>query len=647
MNRLAASTSPYLRQHKDNPVDWWPWCPEAFDEARRLDRPVLLSVGYSACHWCHVMAHESFEDLATAQLVNDLYVPVKVDREERPDVDAVYMAATVAMTGQGGWPMTAFLTPGGEPFFAGTYYPREAFQTLLSRGAAAWRDHRGAILEQGRELLAALGRPPATGSADFETAALVTALATTFDATHGGFGGAPKFPPSMVAEFLLRHAAAGGPQAGQALAMVEQTCERMARGGLYDQLVGGFARYCTDARWVVPHFEKMLYDNALLLRLYAHLWRQTGSALARRVALEVAGWMRAELTTPEGGFASALDADSDGAEGRFYVWTPAQLAGVLGPGDGAAAAELLVVTGPGTFEDGASVLQLPVDPPDADWWARVRAELARARSTRPRPARDDKVVAAWNGLAIAGLAEVGVLFDRGDLVAVARAAAELLVQVHLEGGRLRRTSRDGSAGPGSGVLEDYADVAEGFLALHQASGELRWLETAGELLDVVLDRFADGEGAFFDTADDAEQLVLRPRDPTDNATPSGTSAAAGALLTYAALTGSARHRAAAEAALRTLAPLAARHPRFAGWAAAVAEAAAAGPLEVAVVGREDLARVARRTPSPGAVVVTGGDSPLLADRPPGAAYVCRAFTCQAPTTDAGQLAVQLGVTLPP
>jgi uncharacterized protein len=646
-NRLADATSPYLLQHKDNPVDWWPWCDEAFAEARERGVPVLLSVGYAACHWCHVMAHESFEDPAAAAYVNAHFVAVKVDREERPDVDAVYMEATQAMTGHGGWPMTCFLTPTGEPFFCGTYFPpldrpgMPSFRTVCQSVVKAWSERREEIEAAGADVvrqLAAHSTPPATGEA--VTAARLDAAAGRllheYDDRRGGFGGAPKFPPSMALEFLLRQHARTGDKA--ALDAVATTCERMARGGIYDQLAGGFARYSVDDSWVVPHFEKMLYDNALLARVYAHWWRATGSPLARRIAIETCEWMLAELRTSEGGFASSLDADSEGEEGRFYVWTPAEV--------GPTAAQLFGVTGDGTFEHGRSVLQLLRDPDDERQWQDERARLLQLRAQRVRPGRDDKVVAAWNGLAIAALADCGVLFDRADLVDAAAQAAQLLAGVHLDdSGRLRRVSRDGVAGEPAGVLEDYGDVAEGLLTLHQVTGERRWLDLATRLLDVVLERFADGNGGFFDTADDAEKLVRRPQDPTDNATPSGLAAVTNAFVTAAALTADARYRAAAERAIGTVVPLLERFPRYAGWAAAAGEAMVAGPLEVAVVGAPDLAAIARRTGSPGAVVVTQGESPLLDGRPPGAAYVCRGFVCDAPIADPAELGRRLDVTL--
>ncbi|MFH9819242.1 thioredoxin domain-containing protein [Streptomyces sp. NPDC017230] len=676
-NRLAQATSPYLLQHADNPVDWWPWAADAFEEARRRDVPVFLSVGYSACHWCHVMAHESFEDGPTAEFLNSHFVSVKVDREERPDVDAVYMEAVQAATGQGGWPMTVFLTPDAEPFYFGTYYPPEprhgmpSFRQVLQGVHQAWAERRDEVTEvagkivrdlAGREISYGDARPP--GEAELGQALL--GLTREYDPQRGGFGGAPKFPPSMVIEFLLRHHARTG--ADGALEMARDTCERMARGGIYDQLGGGFARYSVDREWVVPHFEKMLYDNALLCRVYAHLWRATGSDLARRVALETADFMVRELRTAEGGFASALDADSDDGmgkhvEGAYYVWTPAQLTEVLGADDAALAAQYFGVTVEGTFEHGSSVLQLPQQEGvfDAGRIASVKARLLAARDGRPAPGRDDKVVAAWNGLAIAALAETGAYFERPDLVEAAVAAADLLVRLHLdEQARLFRTSKDGRAGAHAGVLEDYADVAEGFLALASVTGEGVWLDFAGLLLDHVLTRFTDGSGSLYDTASDAERLIRRPQDPTDNATPSGWTAAAGALLSYAAHTGSEPHRTAAEHALGVVKALGPRVPRFVGWGLAAAEALLDGPREVAVVAPaldDDAAKGLHRTALlgtvPGAVVafgVEGSDEfPLLADRPlvdgAPAAYVCRNFTCDAPTSDPERLRAALRTAL--
>ncbi len=689
-NRLAAATSPYLQQHAENPVNWYEWGPEAFAEAERRDVPLLISVGYAACHWCHVMAHESFEDEVTAALINERFVAVKVDREERPDVDAVYMRATQAMTGSGGWPMTVFATPGGAPFWCGTYFPptpvsgMPSFTQVLAAISEAWQEQRGQLEEDARRLTAALadaGRPAPVAAVaipglDHEPGTVLPAaldaarerLAASFDRRRGGFGGAPKFPPSMLLEWLLRRSATSVPDAGEAMAMAQRTLEAMARGGMRDQLGGGFARYSVDAAWVVPHFEKMLSDNALLLRVYAHWWRATGSPLARAVTEETATFLLREMRTAEGAFAASLDADSqapDGShrEGAFYVWDRAGLREALGTADGEWAADLWDVTEAGTFEHGSSVLQLRADPEpqDAERCAQVRARLMAARDQRPRPGIDAKVVAAWNGLAIAALADAGEILGRADWIAAAVGAAELVLRVHASesaaGRRLVRTSRDGVAGAAPAVLEDYADLAEGLLALCQATGDARWLDEAGGLLEEVLGRFQDDAGVFHDTADDETDPVLarivRPRDVADGPSPSGQAAAAGALLTYAALTGSGTHRAAAERALAEPLALAAAHPRAAGWALAVAEAALDGPREIAVVGppgsreADELWQVALRTTAPGAVHVRGvpldrgtapaAEVPLLADRwlvdGSPAAYVCRGFVCERPVTE--------------
>ena len=652
-NRLATATSPYLRQHADNPVDWWPWSDEALAEARRRDVPILLSVGYAACHWCHVMAHDSFEDADVAALMNEHFVSIKVDREERPDIDAVYMDATTALTGQGGWPMTCVLTPAGEPFFAGTFFPKEQFAQVLTAVAQAWIEDREEVLAAGARITAAITEATLTGRAGkVPDAELLDAAAARLggqvDTEHGGFGHAPKFPPSMVLEFLLRHYERT--RDPSSLDIVTRTCEAMARGGMYDQLAGGFARYSVDEAWVVPHFEKMLYDNALLLRLYLHWWRLTGSALAERTARETADFLVRDLRTPQGGFASALDADTNGVEGLTYVWTPAQLREVLGA-EADAAARLFEVTDDGTFDDGASTLQLLRDPTDRPQWTDLRARLLAARTTRPQPARDDKVVTAWNGLAIAALAEAGALLDSRYLDA-AIAAATLLTGTHQVDGRLRRTSRDGAVGTAAGVAEDYGDLADGLLVLHQVTADPRWLTATGSLLDTALAHFADGKGGFFDTADDAERLIRRPQDPTDNATPSGQSAVAQALLTYSALTGSLPHRQAAESALGVVSWLGVQQPRFLGWSLAAAEGLVSGPLQIAVVGEPDggvLTASAWQGRPPGAVVVSGAPDapgvPLLEARPVvrgrPAAYVCRGMVCDAPVTDVDALIAAL------
>ncbi len=642
-NRLADATSPYLLQHRDNPVDWWEWGPEAFAEARSRRVPVLLSVGYAACHWCHVMAHESFEDEATAAYLNEHFVSVKVDREERPDVDAVYMQATTSMTGHGGWPMTCVLDHDGNPFFAGTYFPDQprhgspSFRQVLEALVDAW-DNRGddvrrvagTVREHLNQVAALAGG--AIGQEQVDTA--VRMLAGEFDPRNAGFGGAPKFPPSMVLEFLLRD---GSTPARQ---MLDATCEAMARGGIYDQLGGGFARYSVDAQWVVPHFEKMLYDNAQLVGLYAR-W---GGPLGERIAAGTADFMLRELRTPEGGFASALDADSEGVEGKFYAWTPAELLEVLGPDHGAWAAQVFEVTEGGTFEHGASTLQLPADPegPGAQRLEHVRERLLAAREARVRPELDDKVVAAWNGLAISGLCDAGRLLGREEYVEAAVAAGRLLSRLHFVDGRLLRVSRSGVAGRHAGVLEDHGCVASGFLSLAAVTGDVAWLDHARALIDTALVHFRSDDGGFFDTADDAETLVARPRDPGDNASPSGLSSMVHALVTAHAMTGEGRYRSAAEEAIATVAGLAERAPRFTGWSLAAAVTMLDGPLEVAVVGpagseRDALERAARGRA--GAVVVVGDpdsgipllDGRVLVDGLP-SAYVCRGFVCERPVT---------------
>ncbi|QUH00189.1 thioredoxin domain-containing protein [Saccharopolyspora erythraea] len=672
-HRLADATSPYLLQHADNPVDWWQWSPEAFEEARRRDVPVLLSIGYAACHWCHVMAHESFEDEVTAAVMNENFVNIKVDREERPDVDAVYMEATQAMTGQGGWPMTCFLTPDAEPFHCGTYYPSAplhgmpSFRQLLDAVAGAWRERGGEVRQAATRVVEQLSAQrtalPESFLDDEVIATAISRLHAEADPEHAGFGDAPKFPPSMVLEFLLRHQERqNAPGSGHtALEMAEATCEAMARGGIYDQLAGGFARYSVDAAWVVPHFEKMLYDNALLLRVYAHLARRRESPLAERVARETAAFLLRDLRTPEGGFAASLDADTEGVEGLTYVWTPEQLAEVLGDADGAWAAELFEVTESGTFEHGTSTLQLKRDPGDPARWRRVRDALYDARSRRPQPGKDDKVVTSWNGMAITALVEASTALGEPEWLAAAEQAAKLLVERHLVDQRLRRSSRDGVVGAAAGVLEDYGCLADGLLSLHQATGEPRWLEVACSLLDTALEQFPDSDnpGAYYDTAADSEELVRRPSDPTDNASPSGASSLTSALLTASALAGGSaaqRYRQAVEQALSRAGLLAERAARFAGHWLSTAEALAHGPLQVAVAGSEDdgdrtaLLEAAWRH-SPGGAVVLAGEPeatgvPLLADRPlvdgSAAAYVCRGYVCDRPVTGVDDLVETLG-----
>jgi uncharacterized protein len=653
-NQLAGAASPYLRQHADNPVHWQQWSPAALAEAAKRDVPILLSIGYAACHWCHVMAHESFDDHEVAAAMNGDFVCIKVDREERPDIDAVYMNATVALTGQGGWPMTCFLTPDGRPFYCGTYYPKDAFLQLLSAVSSTWNERRDEV-EQSSDHIAGELRSMVSGlpggGPQVDPALCDHAVAVVLrdeDTAHGGFGGAPKFPPSALLEALLRHwERAGSPQA---LAAIRRTGTAMARGGMYDQLAGGFARYSVDNAWVVPHFEKMLYDNALLLRAYAHWARRTGDPLARRVSYETARFLLDDLRDGDM-FTSSLDADADGREGSTYVWMPAQLTEILGDDDGHWAASVFGVTEAGTFEAGASVLQLHGDPDDQARLDRVRAALLAARLTRPQPGRDDKVVTAWNGLAITALAEASVALGAPELANAATDCATALLALHKVDGRLRRASLGGRVGESAAILEDHAMLATGLLALYQLTTEAAWLTAATHLLDIALAHFTDHDnpGRWFDSADDGERLLLRPADPYDGATPSGASAIAEALLTASHLTGGGqadRYGQAATDALQAHSPLLARAPRSAGHWLAVAEAAVRGPLQIAVacggLGSQLLADARRIAPG-GAIVVGGevGSSELLVGRGrvhgADAAYVCRGRVCDLPVTSAAEL----------
>ena len=659
-NRLGEATSPYLRQHADNPVHWQQWNAEALEEARRRDVPILLSIGYAACHWCHVMAHESFEDQQVAEVANANFVSIKVDREERPDLDAIYMNATVAMTGHGGWPMTCFLTPDGRPFFCGTYFPKAQFLQLMSAVSETWRTRRDEVEEASSHIVGELGRMTgglSSGGPELTVALCDHAVAAVLrdeDTARGGFGGKPKFPPSALLEALLRnHERTLSPVP---LAAVRRTCEAMARGGMYDQLAGGFARYTVDADWVVPHFEKMLYDNALLLRVYAHWARRTGDLLARRVAAETAAFLLGDLADGDV-FTSSLDADAAGVEGSTYVWTPEQLREVLSEDDGDWAATLFGVTEDGTFEHGSSTLQLRHDPADAERFERVRAALLAARALRPQPPRDDKIVTAWNGLAITALAEASVALGDPALLAAAERCAAEIVRVHLVDGRLRRASLGGRVGRSPGVLEDYAALATGLLTLYQLTGAQHWLSSATGLIDVALRHFADPDrpGRWFDSADDAEQLMVRPADPIDGATPSGASLAAEALLTAAHIVDAdraGRYGEAAADALLAHTALLGRAARSAGHWLTVAEAAVRGPLQVAVATVDPGSALlsAARGMAPGGAVVVGGpvDSmPLLdgRDRVRGedAAYICRGRVCDLPVTTAAELAAALGV----
>ncbi len=647
-------------------MHWQQWTSEALAEAATRDVPILLSVGYAACHWCHVMAHESFSDDDVAAAMNAGFVCIKVDREERPDLDAVYMNATVALTGQGGWPMTCFLTPDGRPFFCGTYYSKAGFLQLLDAIVDTWRHRRAEVEEASDDIAGELksmasglpGGGPALAPEVCDQA--VAGVLRDEDVVRGGFStnqtGAPKFPPSAVLEALLRNWERTGD--AEALATVERTCGAMARGGIYDQLAGGFARYSVDASWVVPHFEKMLYDNALLLRVYAHWARRSGKPLARKVGDETAGFLIRDLGD-EGMFTSSLDADANGVEGLTYAWTAGQLRDVLGHDDGRWAAELFAVTDTGTFEHGTSVLQLPGDPDSLERFGRVRTALLAARLRRPQPGRDDKVVTAWNGFAITALAEASIALDRPEFLNAATHCARSIVALHVVDGRLRRASLGGRVGKNAAVLEDYAGLATGLLTLYQQTGDGDWLTTATGLLDVALDHFADPDrdGRWYDTADDAEQLVVRPSDPIDGATPSGASLIAEALQLAAHLVPAdraERYSSAAATSLATATPILVKQPRSGGHWLAVAEAAVRGPIQVAVscasIDSELLA--AARVLAPGGAIVVGGtvdSSELLLgrDRIGGrdAAYVCRGHVCDLPVTTAGDLAAAMGASV--
>ena len=663
-NHLVHSSSPYLLQHADNPVDWWEWSPEAFAEARERNVPIFLSIGYSACHWCHVMAHESFENQKIADYLNSNFVSIKVDREERPDIDSIYMEATVALTGHGGWPMSVFMDADGKPFYAGTYFPPEphhglpSFGQLLVSISETWKQRRPEVQAAGQRIIDALNRrgvPDAPAEiSEMSTDELqsilrgsVRTLEESFDPVYGGFGGAPKFPPSMVLEFLLRMSLDS--EVGEsALFMASTTLDAMARGGLYDQLRGGFARYSVDAQWVVPHFEKMLYDNALLIRVYAHWWRLTGNPLAQRVVEESIEFLTAELMTEQGAFASALDADSEGEEGKFYAWSPDEIAAVVAPEKVQDLLQLLTVTADGTFEQGKSTLQLPIDPQDWPDWLHTRTALAAAQDERVRPGRDDKVIAAWNGLAIAALAEAGAIFNQPLWIEAATHAAEYLLATHVgpvgqesRTDALLRTSLGGVAGRHSGVLDDYANVAEGFISLYEVTGEDRWLNQARIFTRSAVEHFSDGAGGFFDTADDSEQLVRRPRDFSDNAEPSGWLAMANVLVRLSAHhdVDSEAFRVRAEAALGILSGVAVSAPRAVGWGLVALWSLVQGPWEVAVSGEHGrvFADIAIRSPLAAAI---RWDQAL----PPGA-QVCRGNVCELPTDDPAILSEFLRVRI--
>jgi uncharacterized protein len=648
-NRLAAETSPYLLQHAENPVDWYPWGEEALARAREEDKPILVSIGYAACHWCHVMEHESFEDPQVAALMNERFVCIKVDREERPDVDAIYMDAVQAMTGRGGWPLNAFLTPEGVPFFAGTYFPPEPRQGMPSWPqvvigvANAFAEQRAEIEEAGKRLLprlaGAAALPPAEG--EMEPGALdaaVDLLRRGYDHEHGGFTtGAPKFPPASTIEFLLRR---GERQ------MALHTLRAMAGGGMYDQIGGGFARYSVDSRWVIPHFEKMLYDNALLARAYLHGFQVSGEPFFARVCTETLDWALRDLRQDEGGFASALDADSEGEEGRFYVWTPDEVSAALGD-DAQAALEHFGMTRPPNFEGRWAPVRATSDPERLD---EIKQRLREVREVRVWPALDDKRLTAWNALMISALADAGAALERDDYRDAAVACAGFLWRDMRDAdGRLLRTYNRGQARL-SGYLEDHAFLLEALLTLYETTFDPRWFAAARELAETILARFSDPEhGGFFATADDHEALIARRKELEDAPIPSGASAAAFGLLRLAALTGEHRYEEAALGVLRLLHVVAPQHPVAFGHLLQALDFHFAAVKEVAIVGpgAEPLERVVRGEFRPH-LVVAGGPSdgvPLLEGREPvngrAAAYVCERFACLRPVTEPGELAALL------
>jgi len=661
-NALARETSPYLLQHRDNPVDWLPWGEEAHRRAREGDRPLLVSIGYSACHWCHVMERESFEDEQIAALMNERFVCVKVDREERPDVDAIYMEAVQGMTGQGGWPLNIFLTPEQVPFYGGTYFPPAArvglgmptWPQVLSAVAEAWGDRKEEIRAKAGEMAERLsgGAVLRASEQPFDAATLDTAvqgLRSQFDSVNGGFGDAPKFPPHATLLFLL---------ARGDTTMSVQTLRSMASGGIYDQVGGGFARYAVDAQWTVPHFEKMLYDNALLARAYLRGWQRTGDPVLRRTCEETLEWALREMRGPEGGFLSALDADSEGVEGKFYAWSLDELRDVLGA-DAPVAITWLGATEQGNFE-GANILESRGPEPEPRVRESIRNRLLEVRAQRVWPGLDDKRLTAWNGLMIAALAEAGGVLERDDLLDAARGAANFVLrELRDPDGRLLRTWKDGEA-KYAAYLEDHAFLLEALLGLYEATFEERWFTEARSLADTILSRFADPDhGGFFSVADDHERLVARRKDLEDAPIPSGASSAALGLLRLGALTGEHAYTEQADGVLRLLHELAPRHPQAFGYLLTALDLRLAVVREVALVGpsgdRAALERVVRGAHRPHVVVAggegNGGAVPLLEGRGPvdghAAAYVCEGFACRAPVTDPGQLAEALAVAHTP
>ncbi|HEY8756602.1 MAG TPA: thioredoxin domain-containing protein [Candidatus Dormibacteraeota bacterium] len=673
-NRLAGETSPYLLQHADNPVDWYPWGDEAFARARAEDRPVLLSIGYSACHWCHVMAHECFENAEIAKLINERFISIKVDREERPDVDSIYMQAVIAISGHGGWPMTVFLTPSGEPYFGGTYFPPvdrqglRGFPYVLDAAATVYRERRDEVTQAADQLRRALEPPalPAGAGSTADLGAAAAQLVAQTDMRHGGFGAAPKFPHPAALDFLLRRHRTSSDARLLDAALI--SLDHMARGGIHDQVGGGFHRYSVDGLWSIPHFEKMLYDNAQLAPVYLHAHQLTGDRRWRAVVEDTLDHALRELRLPGGGFASSQDADSPGGEGSYFVWTPSQLTEALGDDDGTLAARVFGVSDAGNFEERTTVLSMPFpltqvarslgtsEDALAERVESIRERLLAARQQRPAPARDDKVLTSWNALMLAALAEAGAALARPDYVNAARRCADFLLSELRRDGVLLRTWKDGRAKI-TGFLEDSAFLADSLITLYEACGDGRYLDAARQLVDDALRRFEDG-GVLYDTASDAEPLLVRPRTIDDNPIPAGQSVLAAALLRIAAIDGDAAARHDAETIIGPFTAVAARSPLAITSLACAMDRAQTRSREIAIVGPAAdprtlaLLAVVRRQWLPDSVLAWGdSDNALLADRAmvdgAPAAYVCENFACQRPVTEPEQLAEALAAVAAP
>ena len=679
-NKLIGETSPYLLQHAHNPVDWYPWGPEALERSRREDKPILLSIGYSACHWCHVMEHESFENEEIARLMNENFVCIKVDREERPDLDSIYMNAVQMMTGHGGWPMTMFLTPDLKPFYGGTYYPPEdrrgmaGFPRVLMAIADSYQNRKEDIFTSAEAITAELKKSDRfVASNEMLTTEVLnsafSALGANFDKTHGGFGGAPKFPPSMTLMFLLRHH--HRTSSPQALYMVDTTLQKMAGGGMYDHLGGGFARYSVDAQWLVPHFEKMLYDNALLTRIYLYAFQATKNGSYRRIAEETLEYIIRDMTDRSGGFYSSEDADSEGEEGRFYVWTRTEVLSILGEDDGELFCQFFDVTERGNFEHGNSILNTPLsidqfaaeNSRSIDEVGRIitagKRKLFNARERRVRPGRDDKTLAAWNGLMMTAFAEAANILGRDDYREIAVRNAEFIHDQLVRDGRLLRTYKAGQSKL-NGYLEDYSYVIEGLLAVYEATFELKFFRRAQELADTMIAQFWDeNDGGFFFTSSDHEELITRTKDYFDNATPSGNSVAAAALLKLGVLTQQQDYTRRAVTILRALRPAMARYPSAFGYALCAMDFYLSEPKEIAIIGKLDSHEVSAFVQEvysrylPNKVIAgceetdtaSSSEINLLTGRTSvdgkATAYVCRNYACLAPATDVHQLSERL------